>query len=134
MVLKTRRQDSATRTTRSTRTADTTLIGGPVGAPRASEVSEVLLTLRSRLEAQLEDGDDYDPAMLRAMRGNIRCQLEQINVALARIDEGKYGVCAECLKPIEADRLVIRPHSTLCMGCQNRQERSKSARPNFPSI
>ncbi len=134
MVLKTRRQDSATGTTPSTHAANTTLTCGPVGAPRASEVKEVLLTLRGRLEAQLKDGDDYDPATVRALRGNIRCQLEQINEALSRIDEGKYGICAECLKPIEADRLVIRPYSTLCMGCQNRQDRSKSARPSFSII
>ncbi len=134
MVLKMRRQDSATGTTPSSHTAHTMLTGGPIGAPRASEVKEVLLTLRSRLEARLEDADDYDPAMVRAMRGNVRCQLEQINEALSRIDEGKYGICAECLKPIEADRLVMRPYSTLCSGCQNRRERDKSARPTFQGI
>ena len=131
MVLRTRRQDSATPTDQPTHTprTSTTHPGGPIGAPKASEVKEVLLTLRTRLEAQLKDGDDYDPVMVRALHGNIRCQLEQINEALARIGEGKYGICAECFKPIEADRLVIRPYSTLCMGCQNRQDRTKGARP-----
>jgi RNA polymerase-binding transcription factor DksA len=140
MVLQMRRQDNATQTTHisdptnTVSTASTVsavsavMPDGPVGAPKASEVKEVLLVLRSRLELQLEDEEDYDPAMLRALRGNIRSQLEQINEALTRIDGGKYGVCATCLKPIEADRLVVRPYSTLCMACQSSQDRSKGAR------
>jgi RNA polymerase-binding transcription factor DksA len=134
MVLQMRRQDNATQTTHisdptNTATAVSAVIhDGPVGAPRATEVKDILLVLRSRLELQLEDEDEDDPAMLRALRGNTRCQLEQINEALTRIDAGKYGVCATCLKPIEADRLVVRPYSTLCMACQNSQDRSKGAR------
>lgn len=131
MILKTRRQDSATHAANTYGTTGSTssaISHGPVGAPRASEVKDVLLTLRSRLELQLEDADDYDPATVRALRGNVRCQLEQINEALARIDEGQYGVCADCLRPIEADRLVVRPYSTLCMGCQGRHDRDKGAR------
>ena len=137
MVLQTRRQDNATQTTHisdptnTVNTVNTAIPDGPVGAPRASEVKDVLLVLRSRLELQLEDEDEDDPAMLRALRGNTRCQLEQINEALSRIDAGKYGVCATCLKPIEADRLVVRPYSTLCMSCQNSQDWSKGARLNI---
>jgi RNA polymerase-binding transcription factor DksA len=101
---------------------------GPVGAPKASHVREVLNSLRSRLAVQLEDGDDHDPVMLRALRGNIRSQLEQIDTALQRIDDGKYGICANCVRPIEADRLVVRPYSTLCLDCQNRLDRGKLPR------
>jgi RNA polymerase-binding transcription factor DksA len=137
MVPRTRRQDSGSPVTNTYDPTNTVtpvmpvMPDGPVGAPKAREVKDVLLMLRSRLELQLEDGDDYDPAMVRALRGNIRCQLEQINEALTRIDAGKYGVCATCLKPIEADRLVVRPYSTLCMGCQNSQDRGKGARPSI---
>jgi DnaK suppressor protein len=91
-------------------------------------VREVLNSLRSRLAVQLEDGDDHDPVMLRALRGNIRSQLEQIDTALQRIDDGKYGICANCVRPIEADRLVVRPYSTLCLDCQNRLDRGKLPR------
>lgn len=133
MVLRARRQDSASPVTTPgpTNTVIPVIPDGPVGAPKAREVKDVLLMLRSRLELQLEDEDDYDPAMVRALRDNVRCQLEEINEALTRIDEGKYGVCATCLKPIEADRLVVRPYSTLCMACQNGQDRGKSARLNI---
>ncbi len=101
---------------------------GPAGAPKASHVKEVLVALRDRLEIQLDNEDAHDPALVRALRINIRCRLEQLKEALARIEEGKYGVCAKCLKQIEADRLVARPYSTLCMDCRDRQERGKVAR------
>jgi RNA polymerase-binding transcription factor DksA len=101
---------------------------GPVGAPKASYVKEVLLTLRTRLEPQLQANEDHDLAMVRALQSNIQGQLEQVNEALARIEEGKYGICTECLRPIENERLVVRPYSTLCMDCQNRRDRSRLAR------
>jgi DnaK suppressor protein len=100
---------------------------GPVGAPKASHVKEVLAGLRDRLEVQLDDENDHDPALVRAIRSNIRCQLEQINEALTRIEEGKYGVCSGCLTQINADRLVARPYSTLCIDCQGRQDRGMAA-------
>jgi RNA polymerase-binding transcription factor DksA len=100
---------------------------GPVGAPKASHVKDVLVALKDRLEIQLENEDDHDPALVRALRSNIRLQLEQINVALTRIEDGKYGVCTGCLTQINADRLVARPYSTLCIDCQGRQDRGKSA-------
>jgi len=98
---------------------------GPAGAPKPAYVKEVLLTLRSRLGVQLEEKDEDDSGMARALRDNIRGQLEQINEALARIEQGKYGICVNCLNSIEPDRLVVRPYSTLCLSCQNRQDRGK---------
>jgi RNA polymerase-binding transcription factor DksA len=49
-----------------------------------------------------------------------------VNEALARIEDGKYGICTNCLKPIDSDRLVVRPYSTLCIQCQSRLDRGKS--------
>jgi len=128
----------------------------PVGAPKASHVRELLLTLKTRLEAQLygngvvdrayaagTDGivgradmtdmadtaaDVHDTVVERAMQGNIARQLEQVNETLTRIDDGMYGICANCLKPIARDRLIVRPFATLCMDCQNQHDRGKLAR------
>src|SRR5688500_4678910 len=102
--------------------------GGPVGAPKPSYVKEVLFALRGRLETQLGGEEEHDPVTARALRDNIRAQLEQINEALTRIEHGKYGTCANCLKPVEPERLVVRPYSTLCMTCQNARDRGKLAR------
>lgn len=125
----------------------------PVGAPNPSYVRELLLTLRTRLEVQLNGNgagdatsskgnagmvgltdmadtaaDVHDTVVERAVQGNITRQLEQVNETLTRIDDGKYGICAHCLKPIAADRLVVRPFSTLCIDCQNQLDCGKLAR------
>lgn len=101
---------------------------GPVGAPKVSHVKEVLATLRTRLESRLEESDGHDIAMVRALKSNIHRQLEQIKEALAQIEQGKYGVCTNCITPIEADRLVVRPYATLCLNCQSTQDRNTQVR------
>jgi DnaK suppressor protein len=41
--------------------------------------------------------------------------LAQVNAALQRLDEGKYGICARCGKPIPPRRLEAIPYATLCV-------------------
>lgn len=36
-------------------------------------------------------------------------QLGEVNAALERIDQGTYGLCEKCGKPIEEDRLMANP-------------------------
>lgn len=50
-------------------------------------------------------------------------QADQLNEALARLEEGTYGICQECGEPIAAPRLKALPHATCCVDCQARQER-----------
>jgi RNA polymerase-binding protein DksA len=50
-------------------------------------------------------------------------QLEQIEDALERLDEGRYGQCENCGQEIPPGRLEILPHATLCVNCQSQQER-----------
>jgi hypothetical protein len=79
---------------------------------------EALRTLAARLQLQL-DGHEADGAPeARALRGSVRRRLNQVNAALERIDQGKYGVCADCDKPIENDRLLLQPAATRCINCQ----------------
>lgn len=51
---------------------------------------------------------------------NLKSQLEEVERALQRIDNGTYGVCAHCGNEIPAARLEARPESTLCVGCKAR--------------
>jgi len=44
-------------------------------------------------------------------------ELEQINAALARIDDGSYFNCSECGAPIPEARLELLPYTTLCVQC-----------------
>ncbi len=52
-----------------------------------------------------------------------REKVAQIDRALARIDDGTYGVCESCGNPIGKMRLMAFPRATLCMTCKQREER-----------
>lgn len=41
--------------------------------------------------------------------------LKEVEHALARLDDGSYGVCEECGEPIAEGRLEVRPWSTRCI-------------------
>lgn len=58
-----------------------------------------------------------------AIKAIEREQLEQINQALQRIEDGTYGLCNECHEPIPAERLEILPYALLCVRCQSQLER-----------
>jgi RNA polymerase-binding protein DksA len=49
--------------------------------------------------------------------------LAAIDAALERIDEGTFGICRTCGKPIGEDRLEALPYSTQCIDCKRREER-----------
>jgi DnaK suppressor protein len=46
-----------------------------------------------------------------------------INDALKRIEDGTYGICANCGKPIGEERLAAIPWATHCIDCKRLEER-----------
>ena len=48
--------------------------------------------------------------------------LEKIEYALKRLDEGSYGICDDCKKPINIERLKAKPSVSLCITCQSAKE------------
>jgi len=48
--------------------------------------------------------------------------LYQIDDALKRIDDGSYGVCIQCNKPITMSRLKAVPYASMCVACQRTKE------------
>jgi DnaK suppressor protein len=59
------------------------------------------------------------------LQGSVQRELDQINVALSRIEAGTYGTCANCGKPINPARLEARPSSIYCIDCQELADRGK---------
>jgi RNA polymerase-binding protein DksA len=49
--------------------------------------------------------------------------LREIDDALKRIEDGTYGICQTCGKPIEPERLKILPYATQCIEDKRRAER-----------
>jgi DnaK suppressor protein len=48
--------------------------------------------------------------------------LAEIGAALGRIDDGTYGLCASCGRPISRERLEAVPYATLCIDDQRALE------------
>ena len=57
------------------------------------------------------------------LRGREKTFLKKIDHALAKIDEGTFGICEDCGEPIHMKRLDARPETTLCIRCKEDQER-----------
>jgi len=50
--------------------------------------------------------------------------LNQIEVALRKLEEGNYGVCDRCREAIPERRLRAIPWANLCVSCQGKTEPS----------
>ena len=65
----------------------------------------------------------FDREMASTLEDNSTHVLNEIDAALARIDDGTYGICSRCGKPIGAERLEALPWATLCIEDKRKQER-----------
>ena len=74
------------------------------------------------------DGGDGTAQTLRlqalGQMGNINRNIQQIDEALHRIDDGTYGVCTMCGQLIRKPRLINQPFVLTCIECQSEVERS----------
>jgi DnaK suppressor protein len=55
--------------------------------------------------------------MNEELRRQAVAERSRIARALARIDDGTYGVCPRCEEPIADARLDAQPDAVLCVGC-----------------
>jgi DnaK suppressor protein len=54
---------------------------------------------------------------------NVIDLMERIDKALAKMDDGSYGLCERCGKPIEKLRLKALPYANLCIKDKQAEER-----------
>ena len=59
------------------------------------------------------------------LQDNARSALAQVERALAKLENGSYGKCDKCGRPISEGRLSVAPYSTLCVDCKRVDERSR---------
>ena len=52
-----------------------------------------------------------------------RKSLRDIEQALLRVQEGTYGTCEKCSKPIDEARLEVVPQANMCISCKEAVER-----------
>ncbi len=56
-------------------------------------------------------------AMAKAVDSRRQGRLRRIEAALRRLEDGEYGICAECGEDIPARRLAIDPTLARCVDC-----------------
>jgi len=68
------------------------------------------------------DEEQREKAYYHASRENK--YLLYLNDALARIEDGSYGICIKCGKEIPKERLEAVPHTQLCVPCKMEEKKS----------
>lgn len=51
---------------------------------------------------------------------NLENRLQSIELALKKIQQNKYGICEECGKNIDDQRLKVMPTARWCLSCKNK--------------
>lgn len=65
---------------------------------------------------------ETDRNFLLRIRDRERKLILKIKEALARIEDGTFGICEECGEEISEERLKARSVTTLCIACKTRAE------------
>ncbi|MDR2601774.1 MAG: TraR/DksA family transcriptional regulator [Spirochaetaceae bacterium] len=67
--------------------------------------------------------DDIDRKMLEAKGSAALKKLKLIESAIARIKQGKYGLCIKCGAQISEERLQAIPYALQCIQCKAADEK-----------
>lgn len=92
------------------------------GEIAASEESEVSLREDCELDAADVGAENDSLNRLREQMRQARLRLERVESALARLQDGTFGLCAHCGRPVSRERLLAMPTAELCVRCQSRRE------------
>ncbi len=67
----------------------------------------------------------FDQQRDLALRERANQHLAQVDAALARLDEGTFGRCTRCGRPIAPARLEALPWAAHCIECQTALDRGQ---------
>ncbi len=106
---------------------------------RRQVLKEISNDLKQGREGAKDEGmDTYDLASEERDReisfiltDRERGKLQAIQEALARVDEGTYGICDSCESEIAPARLEALPFTRLCVNCQAEREKEAKASRRF---
>ena len=82
---------------------------------------------------EIEVGDAIDQAsqslekeILFELSDSEMTDLGDIEAALRKIENGTYGLCEHCKRPIEKKRVKALPSARYCLTCQNGSEKQRA--------
>jgi len=86
------------------------------------------LELNGMRELELNDEGDYAAASAESMVDSAimeqqRKELAEIDLALAKIKDGTYGICEMCEEPIGIERLKVKNFARFCIVCREINEK-----------
>ncbi|WOH36498.1 TraR/DksA family transcriptional regulator [Thalassotalea fonticola] len=95
-----------------------------------SDFTQRIIALQERVNSihgDFADGRDADWAeqacerendeVLNALESEAKIEIQQLSNAITRIEDGSYGICAECGDDIAIGRLKVQPSATKCIQC-----------------
>jgi len=75
--------------------------------------------------AELEESPQ-DPVTAVSARSELPAKhIEEIDAALVRLADGRYGTCLECGREIDIARLKLVPATRFCLRCAHRHPRER---------
>jgi RNA polymerase-binding protein DksA len=91
---------------------------------RVFQVEESMYAMDADRDIERTDRVQEEAAevALTALDEQGRREIAEIQAALARIEEGTYGVCASCGEDVPLVRLTAMPTARRCVPCQERVE------------
>ena len=84
---------------------------------------EVVNIIREEGEMGLEELREKNAIRLIKIKVD---ELEEIDSAITRIENGQYGICRDCGEQIPVERLKLIPHAVRCRECQEQHEAYKA--------
>jgi RNA polymerase-binding transcription factor DksA len=72
--------------------------------------TEVDMADENEVANKIEEMQDNDSVV-----SELEVQLKNVKDALAKIEDGKYGLCEKCGKPIEVERLEANPSAKISL-------------------
>ncbi len=91
-------------------------------ADQSEDMKNLVKTVESGDEADVA-ADVIDRQLLTSIGTQDAIRLQQIENALDRINQDKYGRCIKCGKEIPAERLEVLPYALMCIQCASAEER-----------
>ena len=91
-------------------------------ADQSEDMKNLVKTVESGDEADVA-ADVIDRQLLTSIGTQDAIRLQQIENALDRINQDKYGRCIKCVKEIPEERLEVLPYALMCIQCASAEER-----------
>jgi RNA polymerase-binding protein DksA len=120
------------------------IIRGQLSARRKSLKSSVDSQINALiLENDVEQGGmDTGDAANHAVESDVQLdrahresyELSLVEYALDRIESGDFGLCANCNRSIDVNRLLANPIAKRCLDCQDKHEDLQDERDSTPSL